>query len=156
MQAARLETWTDALASPLVKSVPETQVGPITPQGRPAWSMGATFQEGYPSPKIVLPARKAYLRGSPTGLQVDEGQGTTELVAAQLDQEGEPVRRIDALRWRAIVWAAHRQAAKMDGGITPVDRIVSRFGPVEAGLFWLHPALMDGSLHTERRAQWAS
>src|SRR5262249_45658228 len=61
----------------------------------------------------------------------------TELVASQLDQQGELVRRMDALRWRAIVWAAHRHATKMNGGAAPVDCIDFQFGPGEAGLFWL-------------------
>jgi GT2 family glycosyltransferase len=61
----------------------------------------------------------------------------TELVAGQLDKEGEPVRRIDAVRWRAIVWAAHRQAAHMHDGAASVDDLEPRFRLVEAQLFWL-------------------
>lgn len=61
----------------------------------------------------------------------------SEIVARQLDGKGEPVGRVDALRWRAIVWAAHRQAAHLPDSAALVHEFDTRFGLGETVLFWL-------------------
>ena len=60
-----------------------------------------------------------------------------ELVARQLDGEGEPVGRLDALRWRALVWAAHRAVGSLRNGEASADDFDTRFGLAESGVFWL-------------------
>ena len=45
----------------------------------------------------------------------------TELVARQLDADGDRVRRVDALHWGAIVWAARREVDDNDGDFLIMD-----------------------------------
>jgi GT2 family glycosyltransferase len=60
-----------------------------------------------------------------------------EVVASQFDGEGETVSWVDALRWRATVWAASQEAAKVEGNAPSGGNTAVRFGTTEAALFWL-------------------
>jgi glycosyltransferase involved in cell wall biosynthesis len=86
---------------------------------------------------------RVHEEGQITGAGMRQAQRTldwlrySEIVARQLGGEGEPVRRVDALRWRAIVWAAHRQATRSLGCAAPTGEFDTQFGWPEAGLFWL-------------------
>ena len=60
-----------------------------------------------------------------------------EVVASQLEGEGEPVGRLDALRWRALVWAAHRQSGLIRNDKASAEGFDTRFGLLESALFWV-------------------
>lgn len=60
-----------------------------------------------------------------------------EIVMGQLNGEGEPVEPLDALNWRATVWAAHESAARVAGGAALEQGYDTRFGRAESGFYWL-------------------
>jgi glycosyltransferase involved in cell wall biosynthesis len=58
----------------------------------------------------------------------------SEIVAGQLDAAGEPVGRLDRLRWRATVWAAHSNIDCANEQRALATEFSRRFGPAEAML----------------------